>query len=372
MAAFLEHDLEHGSRVRFGIVEKFMFKAYTPDHLRVLYRCFSWLQARWNKDYNCVVTVPLARAAYRARSPDMALRILNSPWLRMLPSTNTCDVLLNLCVELQEEKLFASPNTTNYNPFPQENPVNDWVDPYAVEEEETTTKSHGRHGGGEEKKEDTTKAYDFGGQDLDKSFDNVVSYVWDPRHYMRMEPRLFARKAEFYAAKGNLEKTRQILADLANMPPQPIHEVTKANGKVVRSAPLVLDAILPTAYLAAGDAQKALDEIAKLQNVNASPRLLRLQIAALLALGKNEEALQAIKASGNVNQIELVQSHLGKHDRVDVLRELYTRLQAEGTEITAEMKTYLENLDSLLGERPAPPPAQEVPVADAPASEASS
>jgi hypothetical protein len=371
MAKFLEHDLEHGSRVRFGIVQKFMFKAHTPDHLRVLYRCFSWLQARWNADYNCVVTVPLARAAYRARSPDMALRILNSPWLRMLPSTNTCEILLRLCAELQEEKLFSSPNPINYKPFPQESSVNDWVDPHAVEEEEdaAASKSYGRHGGGEEKQQEEAKTFDYGGKDLDKSFSDVVDYVWDPRHFIRMEPKLYARQAEFFAAKGNSQKTRELLDKISAMPPQPIKELKKANGQVVKTQPLVLSAILPTLLLATGESKKVIEELAKLKDVEQNPRLLRLKIAALLDLGKNTEAYEAIKSSGNVNQYELVQTHLGKHDRVDIIREFYTRLEAEGTSVSAEMKEYLSKLDSLLGERPAPAAeAEAAPAAEAEAS----
>jgi len=350
MGKFLEHDLDHSHRVRWGIVQKFMLKAHKPEHMKTLYRCLSWLQARWNKEFNCVVTVPLCKAAYRARSPDMALRILNSPWLRMLPNTNSHAWLLRTCVELQEEKLFASPSFVNYKPYPREYAVDDWVNPIAEEEEESKSQSYGsRHGGQQEEKKVEVKVEDFGGRDLDATFKNVVSYVFSPRHYTKLEPRLYALEAEFYAAKGNLEKTRELLDKVASMPAQPVREYTKSNGTVERTEPLVTDAILPTAYLAAGQAQQAIDEIEKTGAKQINTRLRRVLVAALLALGKTEEAYNAIKESGNVNQFELLQTHLGHHERVEQIRQIYARLESEvGAQLTPEIKEYLNKLDSAI------------------------
>ena len=351
MGKFLEHDLDHSHRVRWGIAQKFMLKAHKPEHLKTLYRCLSWLQARWNKEFNCVVTVPLCKAAYRARSPDMALRILTSPWLRILPNTNSHEWLLRTCVELNEEKLFASPAHTNYKPYPNESSVDDWVNPIAEEEEvSSSAQSYGsRHGGQKEEVKVEVKTEDFGGQDLQASFKNVVAYVHNPRHYARIEPRLYALEAEFHAINGNLEKTRELLEKVAHMTPEPIREYTKSNGTVVRTQPLVTHAILPTAYLAAGQYQQAIEEIQKIAPEALNARIRRVQIAALLALGKNDEAFTALQQTGNVNQFELLQTHLGHAERVQTIRDLYARLESEaGIQLTPAIKDYLAKLDSAL------------------------
>lgn len=380
MANYLEHDLGKDGRVRWGIVQKFMQKSYKPEHLNVIYRCLSWLQARWNKEYGPVVSVPLCQAAYRARSPDMALRILTSPWTRILPNTTAATWLLRVCAELQEEKLFKSPVEREMKPFPRESAVNDYVDPNAVEEEETKAASSygGRHGQQEEKKAENTKKLDFGGHDLDASFQNVVQYVWDPRYNIRIDARLYALKAEFYAAKGgetqkvleNLKKFQEFLPNLSLLP------YTKSNGQTVTPVAPVVDAILPTSLLASGEYQSAIDEITKLgSQAKEGPqkvRLLRVHLAALLALGKVQDAYAVLKNAGEelVNQHELMQTHLGVHDRVDSIRELYAKLETDaGFKISSDTKSYLQKLDSLLGERPAPP-AAEAEAQAAPSEEA--
>lgn len=367
MGQMLEHDLEAKGHVRWGIVQKFMQKSYKPEHMHTLFRSLSWLQARWNKEFTPVVTVPLCKAAYRARTPDMALRVLNSPWIRILPNTTSNAVLLRLCAELAEEKyLFKSPEHRNFQPYKNENAVNDWVDPRAAEEEEAVVKpkSHGRHGQQEEEKKDEGPKVDFGGQDLEASFNNVVTYAWNPHSGARMDPRLYAHRAEFHAARGEVDTVRDLLAKGAAVPAPAPRSYTKANGKVVTNAPYNTDHILPTALLAAGQAQQALDEIAKVGGVKDSLLLRRVQIAALLATGNDSQALAEIKAAGDVNQPELMQTHLGVHDRVDKIRELYEKLESEGVKVTAESKSYLESLDSLLGPRPEPI-AEEAPAAEA-------
>ena len=146
MANFLEHDLDNGGRVRHGIVEKFMLKAYKAEHLKTLHRSMSWLSARWGYTFTDSWVVPLCRAAWRARNADMALRILNSAWLRVRPNTNSNEYLLRICYELEEEKsLFKSPNPTDYNPYrKEENPVNDWVAPKKGDEDDVEEAKIGR------------------------------------------------------------------------------------------------------------------------------------------------------------------------------------------------------------------------------------
>lgn len=367
MANFLEHDLDNKNHVRWGIVQKFMQKTYKPEHFHVLFRCLSWLQARWNKEFTPVVTVPLCKAAYRARTPDMALRILNSPWIRILPNTTSNAVLLRLCAELAEEKyLFKSPEHRNFQPYKNESTVNDWVDPNAAdaEEEEVKPKSHGRHGQQEEEKKDDGPKVDYGGQDLEASFKNAVDFVWNPHSGARMDARLYAHRAEFHAARGEVDVVRDLLAKGSTVPAPAPRSYTKPNGTVVTNAPYNTDHILPTALLAAGQAQQALDEIAKVGGAKDNLHLRRVLIAALFATGKDSQALAEIKAAGDINQPELMQTHLGVHERVDKIRDLYAQLESEGSKVTAESKSYLKSLDSLLGPRPEPV-AEETPAAEA-------
>lgn len=367
MGNFLEHDLDHGNHVRWGIVQKFMEKAYKPEHMHVIYRCLSWLQARWNKGFGPVVSVPLCRAAYRARSPDMALRVLNSPWIRILPNSNSNAWLLRVCVEKAEEALFKSPEYRSFKPYPNESAVNDWVDPHAVEvEEEVKPKSYGRHGQQEEDTKDDGPKVDFGGKDLNVSFKNVVDYVWNPHSGARMEPRLYTLRADFHATRGEVDIVRDLLAKGASVPQPELKPFTKTNGTVVTPKVDNPHIALPTALLVAGQAQQAIDEIAKVGGAKDDIRLRRVLIAALLATGNDAQALAEIKAAGDVNQPELMQTHMGVHERVDKIREFYSQLESEGVKLTSESKNYLKSLDSLLGPRPEPAaPAAEETAAEA-------
>jgi hypothetical protein len=297
----------------------------------------------------------------------MALRILNSPWIRIRPNTNSNEYLLRICYELQEEKLYKSPDPVDYKPFAAvENPVNDFVSPKKVVEEdseEAKPKSYGRHGGDDEdEKKDDKTAVDFGMKDLDKTFQAVVEYAFDPRHGRGISPRLYAAKALFYAAKGDLKTVEEILSHIKNNMTAPVVKEflsNKGDGSTYKTKPLSLDDILPTAHLAAGNPQAALDAItstnADLNNI----RVRRVHVAALLALGREAEALQSIRDSGDVNQHQLIQTHLGNHNAVDKIRSIYQQLEAEGVSINKETKKYLQTFDSLLPPRPAEPAAEE-------------
>lgn len=370
MGNYLEHDLDNGAHVRWGIVQKFIEKAHTPEHIHVIYRCLSWLQARWNKEFGPVVSVPVCRAAYRARSPDMALRVMESPWIRIIPNSNSNAALLQLCAELQEEKLFKSPEHRNFKPFKTEKAENDFVNPSAAEveeEEEAKPKSYGRHAQKEEETKDEGPKVDFGGKDLDASFQKVVEFAWRPHTGARMEPRLYAIRAEFHAARGEVDTARDLLAQAAKLPEPVFKPYTKSNGTVVTPKPYNTAGIIPTALLASGQAQQALDELKK--SAGSIPqdnlRLRRVLIAALLATGNDAQAIAEIKATGDVNHPELMQTHLGVHERVDKIRDIYTQLEAEGIKVTPETKKYLASLDSLLGPRPEPAAAAEETAAPA-------
>lgn len=355
LGAYLEHDLQHGGRVRHGIVQKFLLKSYKPGHLKIVLKCLSWLSARWNQEYRASTAVPIAKAGYRARSPDMALRILNCPWIRILPSATTQEILLRTVAELAEEKLFVSPQHRQFNPYPTENPENDFVDPHKADEEEDAPKQgygSSRHGQDDDEEKTEEVAEDFGGKDLAKSFKDVVDYVWDPRHFVRLNRRHYAAKAEYYAATGQVEKVQDTLEALERLAPLELKPYTKANGTVVTPEPLVLDAILPTALLANGNPQLALDTLQKNNADLNNVRVRRIQIAALLALGKDDEALAALK-SCDLNQLEFTQTHLGHADRVDKIRTFYTQLEEQGASVSDATKEYLAKLDSELAAAPA-------------------
>lgn len=129
-AKILNYDLDHKTgMVRYGIVLRFADKAYKPEHIVILHRCISYLQTRWNNKRTEDVFGRLMAPIIRARRPDLALEIFNSPWLRFNYTKGPFIKLLDLCISMMEEYIYNSTKIAPLNPYPNESTDSTWESP---------------------------------------------------------------------------------------------------------------------------------------------------------------------------------------------------------------------------------------------------
>lgn len=111
----VSNDLVNGGTIRPGILNVLLYKAQKAEHFNVLMQTISWLQAKFNYDMGSDVCGMLCKAAYRARTPESAIKIIESPLVRMWPSEKNVSQLVAYFIEEAEKIVFKAPLVHDYN-----------------------------------------------------------------------------------------------------------------------------------------------------------------------------------------------------------------------------------------------------------------
>lgn len=110
----VSNDLVNGGTIRPGILNVLLVKAERAEHFNVLMQAISWIQAKFNYDMGPYVCGLLCKAAYRARSPESAVKIIESPLVRMWPSEKNISQLIAYFIEEMERIVFKTPFIHDY------------------------------------------------------------------------------------------------------------------------------------------------------------------------------------------------------------------------------------------------------------------
>ncbi|XP_049849088.1 uncharacterized protein LOC126317466 isoform X2 [Schistocerca gregaria] len=339
----IENMLDNGDGIRYGIFHKFLVKADKPEHLRVILKCLTWLQARWDKDITSEVAVPLSKAIYRTRSPDLGMQILNAPWIRLWPSMKSIKPLFLLCAELSEKECFKYPNTGHmrYPPVGKSELPDDFV---PIKKRQMNVRDY-EAAIEEENAEDESEGEKWVEKpiNLDQSYSKILRYATDPRFGLTLDQEVVALQAEYWANKGDTSQVENLIKKLETAPKPKRPIIFKKTQDH-----LVIDHLLPTAYLASGRAEECLNAV----NPNTrTPKTWRAKIAAQLSLGDPLAAVDTLKQLKNINRLEYVQTHLGHLERLETVHNAYQTFKEEGAQIHEEIWNYFKKSSQALNNK---------------------